>query len=208
MNSCQKRADQRYKQQRCRPQYDKQRGVAEVEISVILLAAMILSLALVDLAQPGYQQQRLQQLSEDLVWLVSSQRDLTDFDVENNLADAQKQVNHDQYKNLAEELWSRDNNNDQEMPQVAITRLRHQEAPLEWDPNDCGSNRQAAVSVADLSRLLQPLANGQRPAVWVVTVCLEQKDGLSARWFNSGGNGEKAFPVLSARSVLIERDGY
>ena len=170
----------------------KQRGVAEVEISVVLLAAMLLSLALVDLAQPGYQQQRLQQLSEDIVWLVSAQRK----------AEETITIDIDQYKNLVAELWPTSERSETGPPDISVTRLQNGEAPL--TDGDCGSE----IEASKLQNLLAPLPEGQRPAVWIVTVCLAQQDGLAARWFDTGGSGEKAFPTLTARSVLVERHGF
>lgn len=185
---------------------NKQRGVAEVEISVLLLAAMILSLALVDLAQPAYQQQRLQQLSEDLVWLVSAKRQADDFDSNNTSANALIEI--DQYQNLLNQLWPQTSAKKQTTPGISIYRLRQGEPARVWDSGTCAGENSGEITHGDLSLLLAPLANGEKPAAWVVILCLPQNNGLASHWFNTGGEGSKAFPTLFARSVLMEREGF
>jgi hypothetical protein len=158
---------------------NSQRGVAEIELAILLPFALLLWWLMADLSLWLQQQQRLQQLSHDWVTLLAS------------ADEASRQAEPDIWHDWLEQQWPGDS-----APAFSVER-RSGDEQQQWHSDDCSALRQGE----QLQQLAQlSAADDGQSIFWSVSLCAPIPGFLVARFLP-----QRDAPVLRANSLTVAR---
>ncbi|ASP38842.1 hypothetical protein CHH28_09180 [Bacterioplanes sanyensis] len=170
-------------------QRSQQRGVAEIELAILLPFALLLWWLLSDLSVWVQQQQRLQQLSHDWAMLLAAES----HDSESDTAGAEM----GDWQRWLQQQWP-DNDEDDGDQSLAYSVLQLSLAQRHsWQSADCPANREQQQA----ERLLQLTQGDEQPTtLWVVTVCAPLPGYLISRFIPA-----RELTGLRASSMTVAR---